>query len=150
MIWKEGVLKDFAKFTGKHLCQSFSFNEVAIWGLQLYQKRDHRCFTANFPKFLRTLFFLEQLRWLLLSVVTLNSSMYREYRWIHFHRIFPLHISWKHRKSFGFPVFSGCIKWEHLARRGLKECGSALALRLKTWVIERLKSCLSFTWSQHY
>ena len=26
---KKGVLKDFAKFTGKHLCQSLFFNEVA-------------------------------------------------------------------------------------------------------------------------
>ena len=26
---KKGVLKNFAKFTGKHLCQSFFFNKVA-------------------------------------------------------------------------------------------------------------------------
>ena len=31
---KEGVLKNFTKFTGKHLCQSLFFNNVA--GLQLY------------------------------------------------------------------------------------------------------------------
>ena len=33
-----GVLRNFAKFTEKHLCQSLSFNQVA--GLQLYWKRD--------------------------------------------------------------------------------------------------------------
>ena len=29
MFCKKGVLKNFAKFTGKHLCQSLFFNEVA-------------------------------------------------------------------------------------------------------------------------
>ena len=33
MLWKEGVLRNFAKFTGKHLCQKLSFNKVA--GLRL-------------------------------------------------------------------------------------------------------------------
>ena len=32
----KGVLRNFAKFTGKHLCQSFFFNKVAGLGLQLY------------------------------------------------------------------------------------------------------------------
>ena len=34
------VLRNFAKFTGKHLCQSLFFNKVAATGLQLYLKRD--------------------------------------------------------------------------------------------------------------
>ena len=43
-----GVLINFAKFTGKHLCQSQFFNKVAgLW---------HRCFPVNFAKFLRTPF----------------------------------------------------------------------------------------------
>ena len=37
---RKGVLRNFAKFTGKHLCSS-------LW---------HRCFPANFAKFLRTPF----------------------------------------------------------------------------------------------
>ena len=35
---KKGVLKNFAKLTGEHLCQSLFFNKVAgihIYGLQL-------------------------------------------------------------------------------------------------------------------
>ena len=28
MLYKKGVLKNLAKFTGKHLCQSISFNKV--------------------------------------------------------------------------------------------------------------------------
>ena len=57
---KKGVLKNFAKFTGKHLRRSLFFNKVAgaAW---------HRCFPVNFAKFLRTPLFTEQLWWLLLS-----------------------------------------------------------------------------------
>ena len=55
---KKGVLRNFTKFTGKHLCQSLFFNNVA--GLRpatLLKKRLwHRCFPVNFAKFLRTPF----------------------------------------------------------------------------------------------
>ena len=34
MFNKKGVLIDFAKFTGKHLCQSLFFNKVVGLGLQ--------------------------------------------------------------------------------------------------------------------
>ena len=65
---KKDVLRDFTKSTGKHLCQSLFFNKVA--GLRpatLLKKRLwYRCFLVNFVKFLRTLFFSEHLRWLLL------------------------------------------------------------------------------------
>ena len=54
---KKGVLRNFAKFTGKHLCQSLYFNKVA--GLRpatlLKKKLWHRCFPVNFAK-LRTPF----------------------------------------------------------------------------------------------
>ena len=56
---KEGILRNFTKFAGKHLCQSLLFNKVA--GLRpaaLLKKRLwHRCFPVNFVKFLRTPFF---------------------------------------------------------------------------------------------
>ena len=32
----KGVLRNFTKFKGKHLCQSLFFNKVAGQGLQLY------------------------------------------------------------------------------------------------------------------
>ena len=48
VLQKRGVLRNFTKFTGKHLCQSLFFNKVAgLW---------HRCFPVNFVKFLRTPF----------------------------------------------------------------------------------------------
>ena len=54
---------------GKHLCQSFFFNKVS--GLRpatLLKKRIwHRCFPANFAKFLKTPILIEHLRWLLLK-----------------------------------------------------------------------------------
>ena len=50
LFYKKGVLKNLAKFTGKHLCWSFFFKKVAGLSLQ------HRCFPVNFAKFLRTLY----------------------------------------------------------------------------------------------
>ena len=54
----KSVLRNFAKFTGKHLCKTLFFNKVA--GLRLatlLKKRLWRtCFPVNFEKFLRTPF----------------------------------------------------------------------------------------------
>ena len=58
---EKGVLRNFTKFTRKHLCQSLFFNKVA--GLRhttLVKKRLwHRYFPVNLVKFLRTSFFTE-------------------------------------------------------------------------------------------
>ena len=58
---RKGVLRSFAKFTAKHLCQSLFFNKVT--GLRpkiLLKKRLwHRHFSVNFSKFLRTRFLLQ-------------------------------------------------------------------------------------------
>ena len=48
---KNGVLRNFAKFTGKQLCQSPFFNKVA-----LIKRLWHRCFPVDFTKFARTTF----------------------------------------------------------------------------------------------
>ena len=60
VLWK-GV-KNSAKFTGKHLCQSPLFNKVV--GLRpatlLWKRLWHSCFPMNFAKFLRT-FFLQNI-----------------------------------------------------------------------------------------
>ena len=69
LFCKKGVLRNFAKFTEKHLCQSLFFNIIA--GLRpatlLKNWLWHRCFPVNLSKFLRTPFFIEHLRWLLLQ-----------------------------------------------------------------------------------
>ena len=68
VLCKKGALRNFAKFTGKHLCQSLFFNKVA--GLRpatLLKKRFwHMRFPVNFAKFQRTSFLTEHLWWLLL------------------------------------------------------------------------------------
>ena len=55
---KKGVLRNFTKFTGKHLCPSLLFNKVAGLGPATLLKRKlwHRRFPVNFVKFLRTCF----------------------------------------------------------------------------------------------
>ena len=63
---RKGVLRNFAKFTGKHLCQSLFFNKVAT----LLKKRLwHRCPPVNFAKFLRTPFLQNSSGRLLLVLV---------------------------------------------------------------------------------
>ena len=63
VFYKKGVLKNFAKFTRKHLCQSLSFNKVA--GLRpatLSKKRFcHRWFTCEFSAFFMNIIFTEHL-----------------------------------------------------------------------------------------
>ena len=58
VLRKKGFLRNFAIFTGKHLCRSLFFNKLT--GLRpaiLLKKRLwHRCFPVNFGKFLRTSF----------------------------------------------------------------------------------------------
>ena len=76
VLREEGVLRNFSKFTGKHLCQSLFFNKVA--GLRpatlLKKKLWHSCFPLNFTKFLRAPFLQN---WLLLFLpFFLQISLY--------------------------------------------------------------------------
>ena len=69
---KNGILRNIAKFTGKHLCQSFFFNKVAgfRFATSLKKRLWHRRFPVNFAKFLMTSFLKEHLWWLLLNIST--------------------------------------------------------------------------------
>ena len=59
---KKGVLRNFAKFTRKHLCQSLFFSKVAGWDLKLHWRKDSGTGVfVNFAKFLRTPFLKEHL-----------------------------------------------------------------------------------------
>ena len=51
---RKGVLRNFPKFTGKHLCQSLFLNKVAALRPATLLKKIlwHRCFPVNFVKFL--------------------------------------------------------------------------------------------------
>ena len=58
MFYEKVVLRKFAKFTGKHLCQSFFFIKVTVLRPKTLLKKGlwHRCFPVNFAKFLRAPF----------------------------------------------------------------------------------------------
>ena len=60
---KKGVLRNFAKFTGIHLCQRLFFNKVAGLRPETLLKKSlwHRCFPVNIAKFLKTPIFIERL-----------------------------------------------------------------------------------------
>ena len=75
VLYKKGVLKYFAKFTGKHLSQSLYCNKVSVVikslaGFQacnfIEKSLQHRCFPVNIAKFSKTSFFYRT-RWLLLK-----------------------------------------------------------------------------------
>ena len=61
MFFKTGVLKNFAMFTGKSLCWSLIL--IICFIKKILQ---HRYFSVNIAKFLKTALFIEHLRWLLL------------------------------------------------------------------------------------
>ena len=63
VFYKKGVLTNFSKFTGKHLCQGLLFK-------RLY----YRFFPVNFPKFLGPLFFTEHL-WVTASAFRTMSNI---------------------------------------------------------------------------
>ena len=78
---KKGVLRNFAKFAGKHLCQSLIFNKVV--GVSLFfnflisfqpqacnfvkKETLAQVFSCEFCEICKNLFFIEQLWWLLLA-----------------------------------------------------------------------------------
>ena len=77
---KRGVLRNFAKFTGKHLCQSHFFNKVAVMRSAAFLKKRlwSRCFPVDFVKLLRTPFFVEYLWWLLQYFVQIQTKLSQE------------------------------------------------------------------------
>ena len=62
VFFKKGVLRNFAKFTGKHLCQRLFINKVA--GLAC------NCEFCEFCEISKNAFFTEQLRRLLLQTAS--------------------------------------------------------------------------------
>ena len=71
---RKGVLRNFAKFTGKHLCQGFLFNKVAgLVAKQLYWNRTSAwVFRCKFAAYFEDTFSQEHL-WM-------TASTYRSYQ----------------------------------------------------------------------
>ena len=86
----KGVLRNFAKFTGKHLCQNLFFNKVA--GLRptacifIKKRLWHRYFHVNFEKFLIAPFLIEHFWWLLLFSI-ISSCLSKV-------KVFPITLTW--------------------------------------------------------
>ena len=59
MFCKKVVLRNFAKFTGKHLCQSLFFNKVTDWRSAILLKKDTlaQVFSCQFCKISKNTFF---------------------------------------------------------------------------------------------
>ena len=72
--------RNFANFTGKHMCRSYFFNKVVGAKTFIKNRLQHRRFPVKFANFLRAPFFAECLQWLLLKIM--NSSNYL--------RVFPI------------------------------------------------------------
>ena len=56
MFCKKGVVRNFAKFTGKHLCQSLFFNKVAGWPATVLKKKLTQVFSCEFCKLSKNTF----------------------------------------------------------------------------------------------
>ena len=75
---RKSFLKNFSKFTGKHLCQSFCFNTCRPKACNFIKKRLwHKCFPENFVTFLRTSFLQNKSGWLLLLFMLIPSSWFK-------------------------------------------------------------------------
>ena len=76
VLCKKGVLRNFTKFTGKHLCQNLFFNKVAglawLWHL-LAPVAVAQVFSCEFCEISKNIFFIEHLWWLLLNLLGLIS-----------------------------------------------------------------------------
>ena len=58
MFCKKGVLKNIAKFTGKHLCQSLFFNKVAVRPVALLKKETPaHVFSCKFCEISKNIFY---------------------------------------------------------------------------------------------
>ena len=57
MIYKKAVLKNFAMFTGKHLCWNLFLSKVA----SLKKRLQHSCFPVNISKNFKNTYFEEHL-----------------------------------------------------------------------------------------
>ena len=85
VFYKKGVLKYFAKFTGKHLCQGLYFNKGArLRPASLFKKETLvQVFSCEFCEIFENTFFIEHLRWLLLVLkifTTFINVLYQKLR----------------------------------------------------------------------
>ena len=79
VFYKKAVLKNFSILTGRHLCWSLFFNQFVVLQVCNFIKKrfQHRCFSVNIAKFLKTHILKKICERLLLNNVKPNfSSVY--------------------------------------------------------------------------
>ena len=74
MFFKIDVVKNLRNLTAKYMC----------WSFFIYLRLQQRCFSVKFCKFLRTPFFTEHFRWLLLEGVCEGTSLKKILQSCHF------------------------------------------------------------------
>ena len=82
LLSKKCVLKNFAKFTGKHLCRSLSLNKVpSLWPETFLKTRlRQRYFSVNFVKILKTPFLQNSPRELFLLILLWTQRIKKQER----------------------------------------------------------------------
>ena len=76
---RKGVIRNFVKFTGKHLCQSLFFNKVEGLRPALLKKRlSHRC-SCEFCEITKKTFLTEHL-WMTASIVISRKTFFLKNR----------------------------------------------------------------------
>ena len=71
VFYKTGVFRNFAKYTGKHLCQKFFFNKVAGLTCNVIERESlAQVLSCEFCEVSKNKFFTEQLRRLLLQTAS--------------------------------------------------------------------------------
>ena len=114
VICEKSVLRNFKKFTGKHLCWNLFFNKVS--GLRpatfLKKRLWHKCFPVNIEKFLRTPFVTEHLLLLLLLLKWTGRSLKRiDFFWYCSKNMAEKHL-WK---SSIFRNVTGCYRFSKVS-----------------------------------
>ena len=75
---KESVLKNFTKFTGKHLCQILFFSKVQL----LKRETLAQVFSCEFCEIFKNTFFIEHLQWLLLTIqISITLKLHYNLHW---------------------------------------------------------------------
>ena len=103
MFFKIGVLINFTKFTGKHLCWSlFLSKSPGLEAFNFIKKRlQHRCFPVNFVKFIKTP--------ILKNIYKRSVNLFRVFLYHDFLTLlqfFPFIVSFYSRYSFLFKPLS--------------------------------------------
>ena len=84
MFCKKGALRNFAEFTGKHLCQSLFFNNIADPCNFIKKENVAQVFSCEFYEISNTPFLTEHLQWLLLKPHVRSSHPEMFWRFVTF------------------------------------------------------------------